>query len=165
MVLGLTNYERCDQCGVIAKSDMKCDSSAHVLLSSTSISETRTGQFVKNENDETCRYCGRYLMKCLECDNPCYVCVFRNCAKSQLNGNRQEYSTYLCNDHAKVATNCWTTGHWVGTSDTLCDTCGMNDSIYTAACQCLGSDYRCVFCINCQWEDAVMYRIYCYSCA
>lgn len=162
MVLELNHYERCNDCGKITNDNNYKHDDDTLIHSNHLLGEL---PFEKNEEGKKCRYCGRYLRKCVVCNNPCYVCIFQSCARSQLTGTQLEYYSNLCHKHAKRANNHWTRGKWVGTSDTNCQTCGTNNSIYKAACACLRSTFRRVHCINCDSDDSVLDRIYCHNCA
>lgn len=157
-VLTLKNYDICNICGIICKNNI-CGSHDTIFDNVNELHQT----FIKNQNDEKCKYCHRYLMKCTMCKNSCYVCVFRDCGKSQLNGLKLEYYSYLCKKHSIRATNGWT-NEITSNSNIVCEDCGTNKTCYKPNCNCLGLD-SVSLCINCHDVDYAMYGLYCYSCS
>lgn len=156
-VLTLKNYDKCNICGIICKNT--CKSHNMIFDNIDELNST----FIKNKNDEKCKYCNRYLMKCKMCENSCYVCVFSNCGKSQLNGLKLEYYSYLCEKHSIGATNGWT-NEITKKSNIVCEDCGTNQTCYKPNCSCLGLN-NVILCINCHDYDYAMYRLYCYNCS
>lgn len=101
-LLNSKSYDYCNICGKVCKNN-ECQYN-HDLINKTDYGSVK---FVKNKDGKKCIYCQRYLMKCLMCDEPCYVCVFYDdldkCSKSQLNGVKQNIYSYLCVKHAVSA--------------------------------------------------------------
>jgi len=156
-VLSLNNYDICNICGIICKNNM-CGNHNNIIFDNI---DELNQTFIKNEKNEKCKYCHRYLMKCKICKNSCYVCVFSDCRKSQLNGLKLEYYSYLCKKHSVGVTNKWT--DYKSNSNVVCENCGTNKTCYKPNCKCLGVN-SISLCINCHDVDYAMYGLYCYYC-
>ncbi len=157
-ILSLENYNICNICGNVCKDNI-CNNHNIIFDNIDSLISI----FTKNSNDEKCKYCHRYLIKCKMCENSCYVCVFKDCSKSKLNGLKLEYYSYLCKEHSIGAINEWTKGNVISKSNIICEDCGTNESFYKPSCNCLGLN-KINLCINCHDVDYAMYRLYCYQC-
>lgn len=161
-MIKLLDCKECDICGIVSENN-SCEWCHNSIINNNITENEFSGNrsFIKNKNNEKCKHCGKYLMKCNICDNSCYVCVYKDCSKSLLTGNELHYYSYLCKNHAVVATNRWTRNNYHSTSGIVCDNCGVNKANYKPKCSCSGKEYvPC--CINCKTTDASM--LFCYSC-
>ena len=159
-VLSLGNYNECTICGLICK-----DPCVNHKMVENSVDKFTQITFSKNTNNERCKYCYRHLMKCLKCDNSCYVCVFDECRKSQLNGSKIDKAfSYLCKDHSTTVTNCWTHRYFLSTSEIICEDCGTNKIYCKPRCNCMGAN-KVSLCINCHESSHAMYKLYCSGCS
>lgn len=152
------NYKNCDACGSLYRTT--CN---HKLINNNQKEHNRsskTQNFTQNPNKERCKYCYRYMNKCDKCENSCYVCVFKDCARSQLTGMKLKHYSYLCEKHAAVATDWWAR-EIVKQSDFVCYECGINENYYKPLCKCIEEQS---FCINCMEDGISIYKVYCHGC-
>ena len=149
----IEKFKNCDVCGSLYKTI--CN---HSLIDDSLKYGSR--HFTQNPNKEKCVYCCRYLNKCCKCENSCYVCVFEDCARSQLTGMKLKRSSYLCKKHAAVVTDCWA-NEIVKQSDMNCQECGINENYYKPSCECIEAES---FCLNCMKHDTSIEKVYCQWC-
>lgn len=170
------NYTTCTICGIINKGARICGNDEHKTVESNrEDTDALCGEglpFVKNPNDEKCKYCNRYLMKCVMCDDACYVCVFDGCNLSQLNGAYISEYSYLCKNHSIGAINRWTeiysekdASNYDGYGE-KCEDCGTMLTCYKSLCTCrpTPNDPGIYLCINCHCVDYAVCRLYCGFC-
>lgn len=142
-VLKYKNYKVCNFCGKITK----------ISVNECNHNTINNVEFVKNNNDKKCVYCNRYLMKCKLCNETCYICVFEDCLKSQITGNKNEKNLLMCEKHSEN----YNLKKFIDTSNIICDNCGLKKYHREGDCIHNGDVYACN---NCNRE--IMY--YCYNC-
>jgi hypothetical protein len=166
MMIKLLDIEECETCGNINLKGHECFCKTDYHDGYIQPNNHKIDfKYIKSKNNSKCNYCGYLLQKCNECEEACYVCI--ECNTSQINGNKLNYFSYLCENHAKSYVNCWTKekNKKISDDNNKCDNCGMTEIIYPDIQCCSNMEkHDLSFCLNCCDEDRVMVGLFCYSC-